>query len=80
MVRRNTHKSSKKDAGIQRKVGLVLCLATFSKHGNLHADVLTETDGTHVEMARGVATEHMLERKPLRSHCVKPIHKENGLV
>lgn len=81
MVRkRNTHGASKKDAGIQRKVGLGLCLAKFSKQGDLHADVLTEADGTHVEVARGVATEHMLERKSLRSQCVKLIHKENGLV
>lgn len=62
MAGRNTHRASKKDAGTQRKVGLGLCLAKFSKHGNLHADVLTETDGTHVEVARGVVTEHMLER------------------
>lgn len=63
------HGASKQDAGIQEKykVGLGLCLAEFPKHGNLHYDVLTETDGAHVVMPRGVASEHMLGRKVARA-------------
>lgn len=63
------HRASKKDAGIQEKykVGLGPCLTEFSKHSNLHYDVLTETDGAHVVMPRGVALEHMLGRKVTRA-------------
>lgn len=62
------------------KVGLGLCLAKFSKPGNLHDRVLTETDGTHVEAARGVAVSVCWGEKPHRSQCDSPLHKENGLV
>lgn len=45
------------------KVDLGLCLTKLPKHGDLCYDVLTETGGTHVVTARGVATEHVLGQK-----------------
>lgn len=64
MLGRNTGPARKMLAYNEKyKVGFSLGLANFSKQGNLHFDVLTEIDGTHVEVARGVAIEHMSRRK-----------------